>query len=139
MMAKQTVDYDVLASSAPINAQAARDFATRGDYEGASEDAVCRLKDVRENGVRNLCPQPQFTDLTGLVKGRLTVVGRCGRHKKKNSAQWLVRCTCGRYETRTTRALRPDRSNDRCQDCERLDWTRKTLKDAENRKGSTAT
>lgn len=63
-------------------------------------------------------PAPkQVEDFTGQRKGRLTVIGWSHRHKKR----WVVRCDCGIYGVRTTRALRnPKNIADRCSKCERV-------------------
>lgn len=125
---RQTVDYDALVTSAPVNAQAARDMHARGvPGDSARPDETHRLEDVRNKGVSTLCPQPLFRDLTGLKKGRLTVVGRCDT-VNGNGSKWLVRCTCGRYEVRRTKALRPVNPNDRCNECYDLERIRLGLK-----------
>jgi hypothetical protein len=142
-MAKQTVDYGVLAASTPVNAQAARDYNARGECERERNldpgqvDQLFRLRDVERNGTDTLCKQPSFEDFTGRRIGRLTVVGRSG--KKDRGTRWLVRCDCGRYEGRRTKTLKNLRS-DRCSECDRLDQIRKGLKPPPNeKKGSTAT
>ncbi|MFW1675974.1 hypothetical protein ACG9H4_19300, partial [Acinetobacter baumannii] len=52
-----------------------------------------------------LAPKPDVVeDLTGRVVGLLTVVRYHGSKKTKGS-QWLVRCACGDYELRSTKAI----------------------------------
>jgi hypothetical protein len=50
-----------------------------------------------------------FIDLTGSRFGSLTVVGlydKPWRVKKSSYGLWVVRCVCGNYETRTSRAIK---------------------------------
>lgn len=46
-------------------------------------------------------------NLTGRIIGRLTVVGlSADSAKSEGGARWVVRCACGNYEHKRTRALR---------------------------------
>lgn len=57
-------------------------------------------------------------DMSGKTVGRLTVVGYLGSTGNPPSATWLVRCNCGGYEKRRTRAIRnPANHLDRCYKC----------------------
>ena len=61
-----------------------------------------------------------FVDLRGAEFGRFRVIGYMGRldPKKTGKAQWLVRCACGTYETRTKRAIEnPANGHDACREC----------------------
>jgi len=61
-------------------------------------------------------------DLTGETCGRLKVIGLHATIKKR----WVVRCSCGDYEIRTTRALRnPNNFGDRCLLCRNLAFYKK--------------
>jgi hypothetical protein len=66
---------------------------------------------------------PTVADLAGERFGRLSVV-RYHRSKKAKGAQWLVRCVCGDYELRSTRALRTAAEDPACHDCEKVDYLR---------------
>ena len=76
------------------------------------------------NAVTSKTPLPtkKFTgqkklDLTGVIKGRFTVVGFSGDVK----AKWVVRCLCGNYEHRTSKAINnPKNTTERCYECRRL-------------------
>jgi len=70
-------------------------------------------------------------DLTGLRVGRFTVVGYLHSSvSPKSRARWVVRCACGDYASRRTRALRKwmtaapaeneGRTGDRCHRCAAL-------------------
>jgi hypothetical protein len=61
-------------------------------------------------------------NLTGKKFGRFVVMGlyqsepRGGSQGRKNI--WLVRCACGDYESRTTKAVKnPSNKEDRCLEC----------------------
>jgi hypothetical protein len=59
-------------------------------------------------------PVADGEDLTGRLVGSLTVMG----YAKHYPRSWVVRCGCGRYTTRTSRALRnPANAEDTCDAC----------------------
>jgi hypothetical protein len=58
-----------------------------------------------------------FVDLSGQRVGRFTVIGMASQI----NAMWVVRCDCGRYTTRTAKAIKnPQNTNDRCEHCRHL-------------------
>lgn len=58
-----------------------------------------------------------FRDLTGRRVGRFTVLGASLDFPK----HWVVRCACGRYSTRRSRAIKnPENTQDRCEHCRHL-------------------
>lgn len=67
---------------------------------------------------------PRVINLTGEVWGRLTVIGlldkpreRCSG-KSNNKGSWVVRCSCGTYETRSAKAIRLKNNPDEgCTQC----------------------
>lgn len=67
-------------------------------------------------------------DLTGVKYGRLTVIGfalfRPNNWKTStNSARWVVKCSCGRYEIRTTKSIKKAYTQSaRCRECQ-LNYT----------------
>lgn len=75
-------------------------------------------------------PNPKKDDLTGRVTGRFTVIGfalwKPNNWKTScNSARWVVRCACGRYQMLTTRAVKKDNPYNMCVDCrknKRMDY-----------------
>lgn len=107
----RTTDWDALAASAPINADAARAVV----YGYGTEEPT-----LLEHAKQQLPVNANFVNLIGLKKGWLQVIAYAGSNRNIGSARWIVRCICGRYEFRRTRALRPDVTNDRCADCSRL-------------------
>ena len=66
---------------------------------------------------RHELSQPQFVDLTGKKFGRFTVIGKSRDH----GARWVVRCSCGKYSLRKTKAINnPSNAQDRCEECRHL-------------------
>lgn len=72
-------------------------------------------------------------NLIGTVCGRMKCIGYHGNispkstsiMKPKKRGLWVVQCRCGKYETRTSKALKnPKNTSDRCQLC----WHVKRLK-----------
>jgi len=82
------------------------------------------------NHIASMVPLPtrQFPglrshDLTGLKVGRFTVVG-CAlfkpnnwRKQRSNTVRWVARCTCGRYQMFTTKAMKRNNPDLRCVEC----------------------
>lgn len=61
-------------------------------------------------------------DLTGRKFGRFTVVGFSRDYAKK----WVVRCACGDFETRSSKAVKnPANAEDCCTICRKLILTRR--------------
>lgn len=112
----RTSNWDAILASEPINRMAA--LAAAVGFSGDEETMLAKAKrdiEALEQG------DPNFRNLVGLIKGRLTVVAYGGRAKRSTpGAQWIVRCKCGNYEVRRTRALREQNPNDRCEDCNQL-------------------
>ena len=79
---------------------------------------------------RDKPPTKAFTglhkdDLTGGKKGYLTVIGVfikiAGAGNSNNAVRWVVKCGCGYYETRTTKALKnPKNIDECCVDCKKI-------------------
>ena len=62
---------------------------------------------------------PEFVNLTGTKFGQMTVIGISADHKKV----WVVRCVCGKYETRSSKAIKnPNNQDDCCQWCRHLKY-----------------
>jgi len=63
-------------------------------------------------------------DLSGKRVGSLTVIGRIDpsiMRSKRYGSYWLVRCDCGNYHKRLSRAIKnPKNKNDMCYECNRL-------------------
>jgi hypothetical protein len=61
--------------------------------------------------------------MLGMVRGELCVVGLSASHTGKSgnggAAAWICRCSCGYYVLRTTKAIRNESNDDRCEICAR--------------------
>lgn len=69
---------------------------------------------------------PGALHLGGVKFGRFTVIGLLARKNNSAPAKWVVRCSCGDYETRSARAIRnPENFGDRCCKCRRLAFEKK--------------
>lgn len=61
--------------------------------------------------------QSCFIDLAGARVGRFTVIGAA----RDFSGRWVVRCDCGTYSTRKTKAIKNSKNiQDRCEHCRHL-------------------
>jgi hypothetical protein len=67
---------------------------------------------------------PKKDDLTGVRTGDFIVVGPSlwkpnNWRTSSNSARWVVRCKCGRYQILTTRAVKKNHPDNKCVECAR--------------------
>ena len=101
---------------APVNSTAARVTSEGYKYKPCkvvvtndSELPIATMpitEDFRKN--------PSFVDLTGKVFGRFVVLGRA----RDYAGHWVVKCRCGRYSTRRSKAINnPNNNGDRCAHC----------------------
>lgn len=110
----RTVDYDRLAASAPINRQAAIMRDGGGGPVTPTMPAFVDHWDAPPPQERT--PSPDTPRLEGRVFGDgMRVVRYHGR--RADSARWLVRCPCGAYELRRTRAILTAPPDHACQAC----------------------
>ena len=64
---------------------------------------------------------PDVPNVIGVQFGRFRVLGSTGRKAGKGGATWVVRCSCGTYSVRTTKAIRnPKNSKDACGRCRHI-------------------
>lgn len=65
-----------------------------------------------------------FTNLTGKVKSRLTVIGLSAsfRGQGGKGLRWVVKCSCGRYEIRTTKTINKTNVFDACLECKKTQY-----------------
>lgn len=63
-----------------------------------------------------------FIDLTNRLFGRFKVIGFARDFKR----QWVVRCDCGRYSTRSSKAVKNDaNTQDMCEHCRHLEFLKR--------------
>lgn len=84
------------------------------------ENTVCERVPLPLRAItKEMLESPGFTDLTGLKKGRITVMG-LHLNRGNRGAAWSVRCVCGIYETRVSRSLKSDFPYDGCIECKEI-------------------
>jgi hypothetical protein len=71
-------------------------------------------------------PPADAPNYVGRVLDRLTVIGWLAEpSQRKNSARWVVRCSCGQYEARKSRAFNQAVERQAmCRRCERLEYVK---------------
>ena len=115
--------FEEIAKCTPIN-RLTFDVASKGDHFSFHPRQL--------NIVRSDIPLPITTrrllseeDFTGRVIGRLTVIGRSDEPIKNQwfpHIRWVVRCACGWYERRNSKALREmDPQDQMCSSCKLLE------------------
>ena len=123
----KTVDLSRIIASKPANkgvAMAMSGGAHFDDTVGMSPgqrhfEAPCPLVDPCDYPVA-----PSFADLRGYRMGRVIVIGlTTGITSSGGKALWLVRCECGDYEVRTSKAIKANACPDHC--CGECSYNRK--------------
>ena len=107
----RTTNWDAVAASTPINADAAMAYVY-----GYGDEEPTLLEKAKATKPTN----PDFKDLTGFKKGWLTVIAYAGRGRSTGGACWIVRCLCNRYEFRNAKGLVKNNNADRCRHCHEL-------------------
>lgn len=129
-MKKRTTIFDRLATSSPLDATAARVTSQGTHYEPKVAYAEHKHWDTPPP-MKPLPNNPTIRNMVGRKFGRLTVVG-LGDTKRgtgSSGASWVVRCACGDYEHRKTKAIEnPLNSEDRCRKCHQLLINEKRLR-----------
>lgn len=114
-----TKNLDFVLTDRPVNGTAARMLSKGVHYEPQKE--ASRFHSEFPISTVPVPKQPGFIDLTGVTFGRMKVVGYVGRFMNGNRGMWLVRCACGRYETRSSHAIKNPQREDSCTYCDYLD------------------
>lgn len=109
-------NFDSVLASVPGNKTAAVVTGKGYGYEPA-------FKKARETWdaplpVSRIESDYQNLDLRGVRYGRFLVLGLASGMRDAMGAKWVVRCQCGKYETRRARAIRnPKNCHDACAFC----------------------
>lgn len=104
-MSRLATDYDRIVTSAPLNRTAAVVRDAEGEHyapAGPENFVGGRQQWIAPPSCERLPHGKE--DLSGTTWGRLKVI-RFHSHRKGES-RWLVRCSCGNYETRRGKAIR---------------------------------
>ena len=128
-----------IATRAPVDGTAARVTSKGFDYTPDKKIAqlhweTCpKTKDVPKD-------MPVDKVLTGRKFGRFTVIGLYPKKGRANKGRWVCRCACGRYETRTRRAItNPQNTDDCCCLCRHLKHLQREDKRRKEREAAAAT
>lgn len=71
-------------------------------------------------------PPTSAPNFIGARRDRLTVIGwLADPGTRQNHARWVVRCDCGAYEARRSKAFRNLHAPDACSRCMKLDWVKR--------------
>jgi hypothetical protein len=112
--------FEKLAGRVAVNKQSAQSafgsgthYAPTIKYNGYHSDVPPTMKP----------PPPDGPDFRGRAFGRFVVIGLMDAPRRNKGARWVVRCKCGMYETRVTKAICNPVNNtvDRCADCRNLE------------------
>ena len=106
--------FDKIIASRPVNKQTAISNSGGVSYEPPDihsrkiYDAPPKMKDVPIDA----------PNLIGVKFGKLTVVGLQDKPQQRRGASWVVKCVCGKYETRHAKAIRNEKNiGDCCKHC----------------------
>lgn len=115
--------FDKLLASRPVNQAAARVMGRGVHYE---PDKVIAQRHwtappATTAPTAAMLVNPCFVNLSGVTFGRFKVIGLLPKSNPKGKALWLVRCACGDYESRGSKAIcNPENRGDRCDKCRHL-------------------
>jgi hypothetical protein len=106
-------DFSRILTSAPVNATAARQ-TSKGEHFKPRVQVLDYLDDPTP--MRPVPPNKQ--DFTGVVVGRITVLGLSTIERRDGDPRWLCKCKCGRFALRRSKAIRKGTMPDRCGWCD---------------------
>jgi hypothetical protein len=86
----------------PINKSAA-EVVSRSNEKGFDFKRSSYISSM--NPLPTIPVRRGIEDLRGMKKGRLTVIGLYPTKSAKKKNRWVVKCTCGRYTTKSSKAL----------------------------------
>ena len=115
----KTTQYDRIFSSSPLNEVAGRVTAQADEVFESKKKIIQAHSDV-PLPTKPFIANSKTPNLSGKSIGRLTVVGlsASGKSRPDSGALWVVRCVCGRYETRRTKSiLKETNTHDSCDEC----------------------
>lgn len=134
--------FDAILASVPMNGTAGAVTSPGVHYTPVLKDAPHLLHwdaPPKIRAIPNGGGSTQFNDLSGIKFGRFTVVGVWddaeGAPRNDVKTKWVVRCACGDYEVRSSRAVKnPKNDQDRCRFCRDLEYKKRRYRDLGSRK-----
>lgn len=126
----KTTDMEVIRASLPVDRNALRGVLPGVHFKPVRKDLQEQRPDcrARENPMKirrdSVFPEirRQMKEFTGKTFGKWTVVGYA-KHQPpgKLTANWVVKCSCSRYEMRKLRSIRKaSQTGDCCWECRNL-------------------
>ncbi|PJN96883.1 hypothetical protein CNY89_00065, partial [Amaricoccus sp. HAR-UPW-R2A-40] len=126
-----------IAASAPINKQAAMATGRGGEHyappahrnNAISSDVMLPYRGPSREEL--ICPD--FHNLVGVSWGRSVVMGIFDHERaevvigsaKSRKQKWVIRCACGRFETRSSKVIRAAiPRTGHCAHCDHTEWLR---------------
>ena len=107
-----------IAGRKPVNKTAALVVSNGFSYQFNTNPLVPEsevphpLREITETQTKS----KGFADLTGLVQGRITVLGLSEKRR-----MWACRCSCGVYVLRSSKSLKKNKTHpDMCNQCDTL-------------------
>lgn len=133
----KTTSWDRIVSSAPLN----KDAALARDGRGENYEPNCR---INPGSAHSDTPLPTIRfggggeNLTNVKFGRMTVIGVAKDTRQNDRGRaWVVRCACGNYEHRRTKAIRNTaNANDCCTKCRHLEYLKRRDREGYTQGGS---
>lgn len=118
--------FERIATSVPLSAEAAR-VTSKGTAYVPDLRAPTHI--LHSAMPLPMLPPPRCENarhIVGRRVGRLTVIGYSASQNPKKNASWVVRCACGNYETRKSKAIfNPANTKDRCTACRHLESSKR--------------
>jgi len=118
-------DFDFIATITPVDRTAARVLQKGEHYDPVKPKEVFGHSDTPLPTER--FRGPASWDMTGVRFGLFVVIGVApGQLATGLNTRWVVRCQCGAFEYRRTRAIKNQENAhiDRCAVCRDLAWLR---------------
>jgi len=105
------MDIDKVITSIPVDRTAS--IVTSKGFNFQSNKKILNADQSMPIEIQSI-PRHVVEDLTGVKRGRLTVVG----YSRNNKGRWVVRCDCGIYTLRRHKSIKNEQNDvDRCEAC----------------------
>lgn len=110
--------YSRVATANPIDRTASTVMSPGTHYEPTVDRTFSEMPPILPFNV-GLKANPEFEDLTGRKLGYMQVMGYGGKPvNRAKGSLWVCRCVCGRFEMRSTRAIKAQRAGQSPNCCE---------------------
>ena len=111
-------DYSFTITNKPVNSTASKVMQKGQHFEYENKSSQIES----DSPIPTMNSNKNTKDLTGIRRGRLTVIGLSRDIQKR----WVVKCDCGKYTIRTAKAIKNKNNNaDACTECHNLMYMKK--------------